>query len=222
MKQQQISKIVKQKVNRIKSKKKLKLKNISDKQKLLPIEELHLKPNKLTQKENNKNGTNKVNNEQRYLNNESRSLEVLQMLKEVKDRKAKVVNAKLKNGLRKIKKRNKNKNNSMIEGLIELNKSETLADKKRNKFYGKLRQTLEEMNVKKPVTSLRTKMMEKLKAARFRFLNEQIYKTNSKETQKIFKTDPDAFKAYHEGYRHQVKSWPVNPVNVIIKSIKKM
>ncbi|KAJ8984887.1 hypothetical protein NQ317_002727 [Molorchus minor] len=68
----------------------------------------------------------------------------------------------------------------------------------------------------------RQRLMEQLKAARFRFLNEQIYTTTSKEAHNIFKRDPEAFMAYHEGYRQQVKKWPLNPLDVIIKSIRKL
>ncbi|XP_044259168.1 ribosomal RNA-processing protein 8 [Tribolium madens] len=70
--------------------------------------------------------------------------------------------------------------------------------------------------------SLRERMMEKLHAARFRYLNEQIYSSDSKEAHKIFKDDPDAFKAYHEGYRQQVAKWPLNPLDAIIRSVQKM
>ncbi|XP_044758078.1 ribosomal RNA-processing protein 8 [Coccinella septempunctata] len=70
--------------------------------------------------------------------------------------------------------------------------------------------------------SLRERMLAKLKASRFRYLNEQLYCSPSKDAQNLFKTDPDAFKAYHEGFRQQVDRWPVNPVDVIIKSLKKM
>ncbi|XP_076252206.1 ribosomal RNA-processing protein 8 [Rhynchophorus ferrugineus] len=74
----------------------------------------------------------------------------------------------------------------------------------------------------KPALTLRQKMLNKLKAARFRFLNEQIYTTTSREAERIFKTDPESFKAYHEGYKQQVKQWPLNPLDVIVKSVKKM
>ncbi|XP_030762472.1 ribosomal RNA-processing protein 8 [Sitophilus oryzae] len=74
----------------------------------------------------------------------------------------------------------------------------------------------------KPVLTLRQKMMKKLKAARFRFLNEQMYVSTGREAQKIFNADKDAFKAYHDGYRQQVNQWPLNPLDVIIKSIIKM
>ncbi|KAJ8931778.1 hypothetical protein NQ314_015310 [Rhamnusium bicolor] len=90
---------------------------------------------------------------------------------------------------------------------------------KKKKLQEKLKTVLSQAEAKKnkPVISLRQKMLEKLKAARFRFLNEQIYTTDSKEAHKIFKSDPEAFRAYHEGYRQQVKTWPLNPLDVIIK-----
>ncbi|XP_072390956.1 uncharacterized protein [Diabrotica undecimpunctata] len=76
--------------------------------------------------------------------------------------------------------------------------------------------------LKRPVPTLRQKMMEKLKAARFRFINEQIYTADSKEAQQIFQSDPQAFNAYHDGYRKQVKTWPLNPLDIIVNTIKKM
>lgn len=117
-------------------------------------------------------------------------------------------------------------NDSLTEHLVNSNENVAFKLKKKQQLYNKLKETLketrEETKVKKPVLSLRQKMMEKLKAARFRFLNEQIYTANSKEAQKIFQSDPEAFKAYHEGYRQQVKNWPLNPLDYIIRSIKKM
>ncbi|CAH1980664.1 unnamed protein product [Acanthoscelides obtectus] len=74
----------------------------------------------------------------------------------------------------------------------------------------------------KEALSLKQKMEQKLNAARFRFLNEQIYTMDSKEAKKIFEQDPDAFRVYHEGYRQQVKQWPLNPLDVVIQTIKRM
>ncbi|XP_026284207.1 ribosomal RNA-processing protein 8 [Frankliniella occidentalis] len=71
-------------------------------------------------------------------------------------------------------------------------------------------------------TSLREKMTQQLKSSRFRWLNEQLYTTNSWEAMKYFKEDPDAFDAYHSGYRNQVAQWPVNPLDVIIQSISSL
>lgn len=100
--------------------------------------------------------------------------------------------------------------------------------KKRKQQLQKLKQMLEEkpnQTIKKESErnlTLRQKMMKKLKAARFRYLNEQIYTTTGKETEKIFRQDPESFKAYHEGYKLQVKQWPVNPLDKIVASISKM
>lgn len=124
--------------------------------------------------------------------------------------------------LKDIKKQQNMHNDSLTEQLVKSNQNLSLKLKKKQQFYSKLKQTLEETKSKKPVVSLRQKMMEKLKAARFRFLNEQIYTANSKAAQKIFQSDPEAFKAYHEGYQQQVKNWPLNPLDYIIRSIKKM
>jgi len=65
-------------------------------------------------------------------------------------------------------------------------------------------------------------LRENLKGSRFRFLNEQMYKQSSKESVDLYKEDKEAFKAYHEGYRHQVEKWPMNPLDRIIKNMKKL
>ncbi|KOC69609.1 Ribosomal RNA-processing protein 8 [Habropoda laboriosa] len=79
---------------------------------------------------------------------------------------------------------------------------------------------LEKKNEKPP--TLRERMMVKLKASRFRYLNETLYNNDSSESKKYFKDDPEAFKAYHEGYKQQIDQWPLNPLDNIISSIKKM
>lgn len=71
-------------------------------------------------------------------------------------------------------------------------------------------------------SSLTDKLKESLKASRFRFLNECLYKSKSAEAVKMFREDPEAFAVYHEGYRQQVAHWPTNPLDRIIKAIKKM
>ncbi|XP_046598810.1 ribosomal RNA-processing protein 8 [Neodiprion lecontei] len=70
--------------------------------------------------------------------------------------------------------------------------------------------------------SLRDRMLARLKSSRFRYLNEQMYNSESWSSKKYFKEDPDAFLAYHEGYQLQVEQWPLNPLDTIIASIKKM
>lgn len=70
--------------------------------------------------------------------------------------------------------------------------------------------------------TLRDRMMTQLRASRFRFINEILYNNNSSQSKHYFKTDPDAFMAYHAGYKQQLEQWAVNPLDVIITSIKKL
>lgn len=71
-------------------------------------------------------------------------------------------------------------------------------------------------------TSLKERMSEQLKSARFRWLNEQLYSSSSSDAVTYFKEDPEAYDAYHSGYRNQVAQWPLNPVDVIVKSISSL
>ncbi|XP_049765940.1 ribosomal RNA-processing protein 8 isoform X1 [Schistocerca cancellata] len=72
-----------------------------------------------------------------------------------------------------------------------------------------------------PANSLREKMMNRLKASHFRYINEQLYNSKSEESKTFFQNNISTFEAYHEGYRQQVSKWPLNPLNVIINALKK-
>lgn len=63
--------------------------------------------------------------------------------------------------------------------------------------------------------------LDGLKSSKFRYLNEQLYTSESKSAVAIFKTKPELFLDYHEGYRQQVEKWPDNPLTMIINKIKK-
>lgn len=65
-------------------------------------------------------------------------------------------------------------------------------------------------------------LRDNLKGSRFRFLNELMYKQKGKESMSLFKDDPTAYDAYHEGYRHQISNWPMNPLDRIINGIKRL
>lgn len=69
-------------------------------------------------------------------------------------------------------------------------------------------------------SSLLQKSRDRLNAARFRYLNEQLYTTTGKEAFQLFRKDQQAFSVYHEGFQSQVEKWPANPVDVIISTIK--
>ncbi|XP_065367689.1 ribosomal RNA-processing protein 8 [Calliphora vicina] len=73
-----------------------------------------------------------------------------------------------------------------------------------------------------PANSFEAKLKEQLMGGRFRFLNEKLYTMDSTKAENLFKKDPEAFTAYHDGYRHQVEKWPLNPLDRIIKMIKKL
>ncbi|XP_071950434.1 uncharacterized protein [Antedon mediterranea] len=79
-----------------------------------------------------------------------------------------------------------------------------------------------ESSKKKPVLDLRTKMENKLKGARFRFINEKLYTCTGDSALELFTEDTDAFQVYHDGFVEQVKSWPVNPVDKMIEDLKNM
>ncbi|XP_070553889.1 ribosomal RNA-processing protein 8-like [Ptychodera flava] len=68
---------------------------------------------------------------------------------------------------------------------------------------------------------LQSKMVAKLNAARFRYINEQLYTCTGSEALETIGKDKEAFKVYHQGYSSQVCKWPVNPVDKIISYIKK-
>ncbi|OCT50981.1 rRNA processing protein Rrp8 [Cladophialophora carrionii] len=71
------------------------------------------------------------------------------------------------------------------------------------------------------LTALQAKMRSKLTSARFRHLNETLYTTSSAAALDLFTNSPDLFAEYHAGFSQQVKdSWPVNPVEKYIASIR--
>ncbi|TPX37586.1 hypothetical protein SmJEL517_g00473 [Synchytrium microbalum] len=66
------------------------------------------------------------------------------------------------------------------------------------------------------------KHAKKLAGAEFRWINEQLYTTTSYDAVDLFKTQPNMFDVYHQGFRSQVTTWPLNPINVIIASCSKL
>lgn len=70
-------------------------------------------------------------------------------------------------------------------------------------------------------SSLHEKMTKQLESSRFRWINEQLYRTTGDEAVAMFSKDPNLFDIYHRGFTNQVKLWPVNPVNKIIDWLEK-
>lgn len=72
----------------------------------------------------------------------------------------------------------------------------------------------------KKLTPLQLKMQQKLSGARFRWINEQLYTSCSERAFDIFQKQPEVFKEYHDGFRHQVEQWPENPVSNFVDQFK--
>lgn len=79
-----------------------------------------------------------------------------------------------------------------------------------------------EKKVELPTNQYEDRLRESLKGSRFRYINELLYTSDSHEAMKIFGDDQTAFGAYHEGFRHQLSQWPLNPLDRMIKQINKM
>ena len=73
----------------------------------------------------------------------------------------------------------------------------------------------------KTLETLHEKMTKQLESSRFRWINEQLYTTTGEEAVALFAKDPNLFDTYHRGFTNQVKQWPVNPVDKIIKWLRK-
>lgn len=67
---------------------------------------------------------------------------------------------------------------------------------------------------------VRERALATIRAAQFRMLNEKLYTTASGEAVQSFESDPKSFQVYHEGFEQQVAKWPVNPVDVIIDTLR--
>mmetsp|Transcript_11398 Transcript_11398/g.17647 ORF Transcript_11398/g.17647 Transcript_11398/m.17647 type:complete len:357 (-) Transcript_11398:102-1172(-) len=78
------------------------------------------------------------------------------------------------------------------------------------------------MPSKKPaakLSAMQQAFMARLSGSRFRELNEELYTTESSKAYQQFSSNPELYEQYHDGFRHQVKEWPINPVDVIAKWI---
>ncbi|KAL4648535.1 ribosomal RNA-processing protein 8 [Arapaima gigas] len=96
-----------------------------------------------------------------------------------------------------------------------------MEEDKGNDHIGKQEEAKEEVAVTDRSAALRARMEQRLEAARFRYINEQLYSSSSKEAVHMFKQDPEAFDIYHRGFTAQVQHWPTNPLDAIIAYIKR-
>lgn len=66
------------------------------------------------------------------------------------------------------------------------------------------------------MSTLQQNMQQKLKGARFRWINESLYTKTGDKAFDMVQKDPSIFEEYHQGFSAQVEKWPVNPVDVYI------
>ncbi|NXX49862.1 RRP8 protein, partial [Tricholaema leucomelas] len=69
--------------------------------------------------------------------------------------------------------------------------------------------------------ALRARMEERLLGARFRYLNERLYTSSSREAAQLFRRDPEAFEIYHRGFARQLARWPQNPADCIVRYLRR-
>ncbi|KAI9447791.1 methyltransferase-domain-containing protein [Lactarius indigo] len=69
------------------------------------------------------------------------------------------------------------------------------------------------------LTSLQRGMKQSLDGARFRWINEKLYKSDGAHAHIMMREDSAVFDDYHKGFRRQVESWPSNPVSHYISTL---
>lgn len=112
--------------------------------------------------------------------------------------------------------------------IKKTNDNEPASPKKKKKnipFTKKKSQTDEQQDDTSdqiPTSSFRQALIDNLKGSRFRYLNELLYSKPSNEATSVFQEDPSSFQAYHDGYRQQVQQWPLNPLDRMIKAMKRL
>lgn len=123
-----------------------------------------------------------------------------------------------------IKKRKINLDKNEKLNTINTNKHDKNVKINKSTLSGKNAKSSNDNKDDSPVNtdSFRNKLIGNLKGSRFRFLNEMLYSSEGSDAVKLFKDDKGAFKAYHDGYRQQVEQWPLNPLDRIIKAIRKL
>lgn len=66
-----------------------------------------------------------------------------------------------------------------------------------------------------------SKYRKEMESGQFRYQNEFLYTTDSKESLKYFTENNNDLDAYHKGYNNQIASWPKRPLDVIINMIER-
>lgn len=101
--------------------------------------------------------------------------------------------------------------NSAIDLSSFLKKRKPENNKNKEKFHGK----------KKAKTDNVSEFKKQAESGQFRYQNEYLYTTDSKESAKYFAENKVELDIYHKGYNNQIASWPKRPLDCIISMIEK-
>lgn len=128
-------------------------------------------------------------------------------------------------GKKKKKPKQKNQKGNALEKFNVPSKKNTATNKDSQQQSGaktKNQNTDRGTPSQSPKKTFGDDLSDRLKASRFRYINEQLYTQTGEQAIEVFKEDSSAFLAYHDGYRKQIEQWPINPLDRIIRSIKKL
>ena len=112
----------------------------------------------------------------------------------------------------KYKNKHNNKNNFQFS-----NNKHKLKYKNKDKNFHENKKSNNNIKPKNEIIKIEEKIENNLEDAKFRILNEKLYKSSSEEALNYFKSNSEDFITYHKGFSSQAKKWPVNPNNLILK-----
>ncbi|CAE6437533.1 unnamed protein product [Rhizoctonia solani] len=74
--------------------------------------------------------------------------------------------------------------------------------------------------VNEPLSELQKLVKQNLQGSKFRIINEKLYKSSSRDAQDMMQKEPETYtEASRTIVKHQTKSWPSNPVDLISASL---
>mmetsp|Transcript_13102 Transcript_13102/g.32097 ORF Transcript_13102/g.32097 Transcript_13102/m.32097 type:complete len:320 (-) Transcript_13102:583-1542(-) len=119
----------------------------------------------------------------------------------------------------KKKKRRKNKKKKKKKNTPNLEERETSNTTKEPKIV-KDGKAFNDSKIPMATSALQAKMRERLQGAKFRWLNERLYTIRGEDAFEYFQANPSQFHKYHQGFVSQTKSWTVNPLDEMIRTLK--
>ncbi|CAD2103132.1 hypothetical protein YYG_02790 [Plasmodium vinckei petteri] len=118
-----------------------------------------------------------------------------------------------------------NKNNDYLKKNKNKNENSSLGIHHQGKYYDDeiygnidLEKNKQKYKKKKKIEGTPEDIVN---ASLFRYINEYMYTNNSEIVKKKLNETKNIFNIYHSGYNKQKKKWPKNPVDIIIKYLKK-